>query len=130
MFYDAPNTAANLILETPTSLFDSSGPVRGSEGLIPIPGDTSSSYQSDMALFGDDYAMWVNGKQAAAFSAYYPVSAPDTLFPFTRLASATLVDQSATFLYHQMNGTTFAEEQWDASLSAWIPTVYITLPVF
>lgn len=38
---------------------------------------------------------------------------PNNLFPFPRLASVTLPDQSATFIYHQINGTTFAEEQWD-----------------
>lgn len=40
----------------------------------------------------------------------------DSAYPFARLASVILADQSSTFLYHQLNGTTFAEEQWDTSL--------------
>ena len=42
----------------------------------------------------------------------------DSAYPFARLAtcSVTLADRSSTFLYHHLNGTTFAEEQWDSSL--------------
>ena len=36
---------------------------------------------------------------------------PDNVFPFARLASVTTLDASFTYLYHQMNGTTFAEEE-------------------
>ena len=44
---------------------------------------------------------------------------PDSVFPFTRLASATLADHSFTFLHHQINSTTFAEEQWDDDAQEW-----------
>lgn len=52
---------------------------------------------------------------------------PSNEFPFTRLASVTLTDGSATYLYHQMNGTTFAEEQWDDTLRTWLSPEYITV---
>ena len=48
-------------------------------------------------------------------------------FPLTRLASVNSADKSTTFLYHQINGTTFAEEQWDESLKFWVATEYLTL---
>ena len=57
----------------------------------------------------------------------YTATLPNNIFPFARLASVTLADESTTFLYHQMNGTTFAEEQWDASENAWVGTEYITI---
>ena len=119
IFYFAPNSSITLA--------DPNGPAQYSSGLLSTPGNYSSIRQSDVALFGNDYAMWVNGTQPASSPGVQTAALPDNSFPFTRLASATLADQSATFLYHQMNGTTFAEEQWDASLSAWTPTVYITL---
>jgi len=52
---------------------------------------------------------------------------PNNTFPFSRLASVTSKDGSASYLYHQMNGTTLAEEQFDKSLNLWLPTVYITV---
>ncbi|KAF6220117.1 hypothetical protein HO133_003248 [Letharia lupina] len=67
--------------------------------------------------------MWVNGDDS--FTASTDAALPDNAFPFARLASVTLADQSTTFLYHQINGTTFAEEQWDASPGAWIAAIYL-----
>ena len=84
----------------------------------------TSIQQSDIAMFGSSYAIWINGTQPALINAD---QTPNNSFPFSRLASVTLADQSATFLYHQINGTTFAEEQWDASENAWIPSVYISV---
>ena len=84
--------------------------------------------QSDVAMFGSFFAMWVNGTQPVNIVQDTPnTGTPDNLFPFARLASVTLADQSASFLYHQINGTTFAEEQWDSSLGTWLPSVYITI---
>lgn len=80
--------------------------------------------QSDIAMFGPQFAIWINGTQPTFV--YGGFELPDIVFPFRRLASVTLADGSATFIYHQINGTTFAEEQWDNSLEAWIPSVYIT----
>ncbi|KAL9076101.1 MAG: hypothetical protein Q9161_001148 [Pseudevernia consocians] len=93
--------------------------------------DKSSIHQSDVAIFGTDSspnAIWINGTQPAicGLVAEPPIQGtPNNTFPFKRLTSV-ITDQS-TFLYHQINGTTFAEEQWDASLSVWIPSVYITV---
>lgn len=86
--------------------------------------------QSDIASFGSSqYGIWINGTQSVLIQMEYDQAAtvPDNEFPFTRLASVTLADYSATYLYHQMNGTTFAEEQWDDALHAWLPREYITV---
>ena len=77
-------------------------------------------------MFGPNFAVWINGTQPSLISDLN-ATLPDNDFPFTRLASVISVDQSMTFLYHQMNGTTFAEEQWDASENAWVGTEYITI---
>lgn len=72
--------------------------------------------------------MWINDTQPVSWSLGVPEpDLPGNAFPFARLASVTLADQSATFLYHQINGTTFAEEQWDNLLGAWAPSEYITV---
>ena len=80
--------------------------------------------QSDIAMFATSY-IWINGTQ--------PVAGPDsatpvTPFPFARLASAYPADGSSTFLYHQINDTTFAEEHWDSSSAAWLTPDFITIP--
>lgn len=92
---------------------------------LATPESYTSIRQSDIAMFGTEYAMLVNGTQPGGLYGTPTDLLPDNAFPFTRLASVTLTDQSATFLYHQTNGTTFAEEQWNNSLKAWISTEYI-----
>ena len=93
--------------------------------------DYVSIHQSDITGFGSQspLALWINGTQPALIPTVteYTESAtlPSNEFPFKRLASVTSTDGSATYLYHQMNGTTFAEEQWDDTLRAWLRTEYI-----
>ena len=85
--------------------------------------------QSDIAIFGSLCGIWINGTQPVLISEGHQDAAmvPDNEFPFTRLASVTLTDGSATYLYHQVNGSAFAEEQWDDTLNAWLPPEYITV---
>ena len=87
----------------------------------------TSIKQSDIATFGLPYGIWINSSQPVLILMEYVHAAtvPDNEFPLTRLASVTLTDYSATYLYHQMNDTTFAEEQWDNSLQTWLPLEYI-----
>lgn len=92
---------------------------------FPYPANLTSIHQSDIAVFGSFNAIWINGTQPIIVNPHD--AEPDSVFPFARLASVTLADQSATFLYHQLNGTTFAEEQWDNSLNDWLPSEYITV---
>lgn len=80
------------------------------------------------------FTMWINDtKPAIFFDKAVPVSKqpvpnwPENAFPFTRLASVITPDQSITYLYHQMNGTTFAEEQWDNSVTDWGSATYINV---
>ena len=81
-------------------------------------------------MFGTNYAIGFNGTQPALLGAEgggLDPDLPNNSFPFARLASVTLADQSATFIHHQINGTTFAEEQWDNLHLAWVLTMYITV---
>ncbi len=93
--------------------------------------DYVSIHQSDIAGFGSNlqYTLWINGTQPALIQLRSAGSTalPNNKFPFKRLASVTLTDGSMTYLYHQMDGTTFAEEQWDDSLQAWVGTENITV---
>lgn len=85
----------------------------------------TSRLQSDIALFSQGVAIWINGTQPVTTWAGYRM--PRNTFPFARLARTTLVDGSWSFLYHQMNSTTIAEEQRDESLKDWVSTEYITI---
>lgn len=92
--------------------------------------DYVSCKQSDIAGLGNQSysAMWINGTQSALITADSPKpTLPSNEFPFKRLASVTSTDGSTTYLYHQMNGTTFAEEQWDDTEQIWLATEYITI---
>ena len=98
-------------------------------GSTPAAEDYSSIHQSDIAAFGSAHGIWINGTQPVLIETrdYEKVMLPSNEFPFTRLASATSADQSTTYLYHQMNGTTFAEEVWDDALENWLNPEYITV---
>ena len=82
-----------------------------------------SIHQSDMALFGTTKQIWINGTQPVTGLA----APPNVSFPFRRLASVYSADQLTTYLYHQINGTTLAEEQWDNLSQTWLSSQYITV---
>ena len=74
-------------------------------------------------------AVWVNGTNVYPISVdeeYSGKVVPQVSFPFTRLASINLPGKSC-YLYHQINDTTLAEEQYDFSLHEWL-TTDITVP--
>ena len=97
--------------------------------------DRTAIRQSDLVTFGSGASciLWINGNKPLIYSTPNSMVdgancvAPSTVFPFARLASVTLLDGSVTYLYHQINGTTLAEEQFVNSLSKWLPTQYITI---
>ena len=95
---------------------------------------TNPLIQSDLALIVPaDFAVWVNGTQPTSFyygnkfkPSNFPV--PGGAFPFARLASIAETDGSTSYLYHQLNGTTIVEEQWNQAESNWITPIFITIP--
>ena len=75
-------------------------------------------------------AVWVNGTHAYPIGQDVyddPKAVPKASFPFARLASINLFGKTC-YLYHQINGTTLAEEQYDFQLHLWL-TTYITVPI-
>lgn len=83
-------------------------------------------HRSDLVMSGPGTLMWINGTQP--MMALSDESAlPNSSFPFARLASARSADRAATFVYHQINGTTFAEEQRDLTVGTWLDTEYINV---
>lgn len=96
-----------------------------------LRGSNISIRQSDIAFIQSSSAIWINRTRPILIydlngPAFIPVP-PNNTFPFTRLAAATSSDQSTTSVYHQINGTTFAEETYDSSVNGWLPTVYFTV---
>ena len=83
--------------------------------------------RSDIAVFGSmAEVMWINGTQPTLFCGEeFDMQMPDNKFPFTRLANIVSLDGSTFFLYHQINGTTFAEEQYDRTPQTWTDPEYI-----
>ena len=102
--------------------------------------DYSGIKDSDLAIIGlGAFVIWINGTKPAvilnnnddnnthaSLSDFQPV--PDAAFPFKRLASLVSSDKNTAYLYHQINETTFAEEQYDLLLTDWNPSTYITVP--
>lgn len=93
--------------------------------------ENSDFIESDLVMIsppGYLFAIWVNGTRPAVIN-FNPATntAPVGPFPFRRLASITLANQTESYLYHQINGTTLAEEQYLPSLNQWITTSYITI---
>ena len=85
---------------------------------------------SDFVLAGTTpYGIWVNQTRLAYF--YNPTSngpngtIPAAPFPYSRLAAVTQPDSNSFYLYHQINGTIFAQEFWDDKTGAWHPSVNI-----
>ena len=93
--------------------------------------NNTSTRSFDLAYLTCDniLAVWVSGTNVYPIehSAYSGETVPQVSFPFTRLASIDLPGKSC-YLYHQINGTTLAEEQYDFSWHEWL-TTYITVPI-
>ena len=105
-------------------------------------GGTTDAYLHDKKFFSGDYSLlpqsdivfpgfWVNGTKLATLQDFEvpgtPDSSPNNTFPFTRLAQVTPLDLSVTYLYHQINSTTFSEEKYDYGLGQWLPSTYFTV---
>ena len=71
----------------------------------------------------DQGVIWINKSQPVTEATLLKV--PRNTFPFARLASASTLDNQTTYLYHQMNGTTFAEESYEVSVGEWSEPTYI-----
>ena len=87
--------------------------------------DYSLIHRSDIAKIGEYVFIWINGTQPVirVLDDALQAETPKSPFPFARLACVT--SQNETYLYHQINGTTFAEEQWHESVGTWGTTEYI-----
>ena len=77
----------------------------------------SSIYQSDIAWFGNGCTIWINHTEPVvnvpdiSESPLGTPKPPNNVFPLARLASITLANEPYSYLYHQINSTTFAKEQ-------------------
>ncbi|MCJ1279240.1 hypothetical protein MMC21_007064 [Puttea exsequens] len=97
---------------------------------LPVPTDTSAAF--NQSLLGDVdiaqvfinsassksytlFGFWVNGTNLAAYTTKNIglSTQPQSAFPFSRLAGTTVGGGSDIFLYHQINGTSFAEDTYN-----------------
>lgn len=65
---------------------------------------------------------WVKNQTLTPLSGdfYSKSPSPQSLFPFSRLASIVPVNSSDFFIYHQLNASSFGEERWDDSFGGWV----------
>lgn len=54
---------------------------------------------------------------------------PSNSFPFKRLATCTKLNSTAAYLYHQLDGTTIGEEEYDLVRGVWRAAKNITIEV-
>lgn len=95
--------------------------------------------KSDAVLLNTtEYIIWVNNTQLvqtllwsdavlSATESNVAVPVPATSFPFSRLASSSSNEDGIFYLYHQLDGFTFAEEEFDQNIGGWIPSINITI---
>ena len=85
--------------------------------------------QSDIAFMDGPlgFVLWVDDNRLAFLYTGKIASIPllDSPFPYARLA--TSLDSSILYLYHQLNGCTFVEDQWNASSSGWAESTHINI---
>ncbi|KAL8792900.1 MAG: hypothetical protein Q9195_004477 [Heterodermia aff. obscurata] len=86
--------------------------------------NTSSS--SSYTLFG----FWVNGTSLAAYTTKNIglSTMPTSPFPFSRLAGTTVGNSSDVYLYHQINGTSMAEDVYNTD-GGFFTTTYMDIAV-
>ncbi|KAL8922842.1 MAG: hypothetical protein Q9208_004967 [Pyrenodesmia sp. 3 TL-2023] len=65
----------------------------------------------------DNHVLWFNGSTLQGDPNMPSVGAPSTPFPFQRLASTYATNFTKTYLYHQLDDSTIAEEFWDDAKS-------------
>lgn len=51
-------------------------------------------------------------------------STPSTPYPFGRLAGFSSAVGANFFIYHQLNASTFAEDQWDDTVGGWVSNLF------
>ncbi|KAL8908882.1 MAG: hypothetical protein Q9171_005279 [Xanthocarpia ochracea] len=76
---------------------------------------------SDIISLSDGGAAWFNAS-TPIFVDHNAITlpSPKSSFPFHRLASTFAKFEIETYVYHQLNGSTFAEDLWDGASGAWI----------
>ncbi|MCJ1463156.1 hypothetical protein MMC07_001761 [Pseudocyphellaria aurata] len=85
--------------------------------------------QSDVALVDGPlgFGLWVEDQKLAFLytGRMANIRLLESPFPFPRLARSFPQDRTVFYLYHQLNGSAFAEDQWDASISEWTKSTNI-----
>lgn len=80
----------------------------------------------DMTGGPQSYGFTVEDAVLASFPAAFDIggaslpSIPSTPFPYGRIDGFSTDNTSNLFIYHQLNYSHFAEEQWDPSVGGWI----------
>lgn len=93
----------------------------GMSGTIigPIDGRFKNVSQTDITILEGGQAMWINdtnlqGDPGPGFE-FDTMPVPKTPFPYRRMGSAVAANGTQTHVYHQLNGSVFAEEFWNGT---------------
>lgn len=116
----------------PTSLTLANAYPASSTATSPVPAPTGTSAAYNETLLGDVdiaqvfvnnadsqsytlFGFWVNGTDLAAYTTKNIglSTQPQSKFPFSRLAGTTVGNSSDVYLYHQINGTSIAEDLYN-----------------
>lgn len=123
----APSTYSNLL--PLISRADNLDKDNQQDGLYQRP-SFAGIKDSDLATLNPlQAAIWINGTDPEILTYYEPgpYVAPHVSFPFKRLASAVSNELTESYLFHQINETTLAEEIYVVTLNYWLPSNYITI---
>ena len=88
---------------------------------------------SDSCVLAAGEVLWLNGTILAVENQKGPCcssagdSMPNAPFPYQRLGCAFIPNATQTHVYHQLNGSTLAQEIWDEKSGAWLPSTLISI---
>lgn len=87
--------------------------------------------------FDGTYGFWVNGLELTPFKNGDGIieigipslsAVPNSPFPFARLAGTSHENGTKILLYHQLNASTFAQDDWDSAVGGWVSDAF-TIPM-
>lgn len=75
------------------------------------------------------YILWVNNTRLSYVSGFGSpkMSLESSPFPFPRIGGFSLLNTTSFFLYHQLNNTAFAEDEWDSHSDQWAASTEVSI---
>ena len=86
---------------------------------------------TDFCALGDGEVLWFNGSTPTILdsSDNFDLPVPNVTFPYRHFGSTYGVNATQTYVYHQVNDSTIAEEVWEKQSSLWQRSKNISIEV-